>query len=64
MRSNGIADAEVAIAVMLVDLTGKYGNERVPHHPEVPLVGGPIDALKITGSGIEWIRRKNLCPSN
>jgi len=62
LKSSGIADVEAAFAIMLVDLTGKYGKDRVPHHPDVALVGGPTDAIALTSKGAEWIHRKKDCP--
>jgi hypothetical protein len=47
-------DRDVRWAIRLVQLTMAY-------HPQKIDVGGPIDALEITRSGIRWVQRKPAC---
>lgn len=62
-KQHGIKDRDMAKAMLLVDLTGTYGKERVPKNPAIHLVGGKIDAVELTiSSGIQWIQRKSQCP--
>jgi hypothetical protein len=64
-KQHGLKDQDMAKAMLLVDLTGTYGKERVPKNPAVHLVGGKIDAVELTISrGIQWIQRKSQCPEN
>jgi len=64
-KQHGIKDRDMVKAMLLVDLTGTYGKERVPKNPAIHLVGGKIDAVELTiSSGIQWIQRKSQCPEN
>jgi len=62
-RQHGIADIDMAEAMMLVDLTGSYGQEKVSDRSTVQLVGGPTDAIELRrGKGVQWVQRKPNCP--
>ena len=60
VTDDGIAAAAISAVKMTID-----------HYPAVQLgnrmvkvVGGPIDAVKLTPQGIQWIQRKPNCPKD
>jgi hypothetical protein len=59
------ADRDVAKAVDLVQLSIDNSTSRLPENPDVPLLGGRVDALELeTGKAIRWYQLKDSCKQN
>jgi len=55
-------DGDVLKAIRLVDLTGAFGVDTVPHRPTVHLVGGKTDAVELHAGGkVRWVQSKPAC---